>query len=97
MTEKLQQETELYRQVRSCCIKLDKGFDKAGIGMEVGDDNIAASMVNNHAALKLSHPQRRLCSAPDATDIDCFSIFELFVHNALMSADNGSSAGLDGI
>ena len=31
------------------------------------------------------------------TDIDCFSTSEFFVHKALMSFPNGSSAGLDGI
>ena len=55
------------------------------------------SRVDNYAALKLKHPQRETCSVPDPTDIDCFSISKFFVHKALMSFPNGSSAGLDGI
>ena len=45
---------------------------------------------------KLKHPQRENFSAPDPTDIDYFSTSEFFVHKALMSFANGSSAGLDG-
>ena len=65
--------------------------------MAVGDDKIADFTVDNYAALKLKHPQREACSVPDPTDIDCFSTSEFFVHKALMSFSNGSSAGLDGI
>ena len=65
--------------------------------MAVGDDKIADFTVDNYAALKLKHPQRETCSVPDPTDIDCFSTSEFFVHKALMSFPNGSSAGLDGI
>ena len=64
--------------------------------MAVGDNKIADFTVNNYAALKLKHPQRETCSVPDPTDIDCFSTSEFFVHKALMSFPNGSSAGLDG-
>ena len=65
--------------------------------MAVGDDKIADFTDDNYAALKLKHPQREICSVPDHTDIDCFSTSEFFVHKALMSFPNGSSAGLDGI
>ena len=65
--------------------------------MAVGDDKIADFTVDNYAALKLKHPQRETCSVPDPTDIDCFPTSEFFVHKALMSFPNGSSAGLDGI
>ena len=61
--------------------------------MAVGDDKIADFMVDNYAALKLKHPQRETWSVPDPTDIDCFSTSEFFVHKALMSFHNGSSAG----
>ena len=43
--------------------------------------------VNNYAALKV----------PDRTDIECSSTSEFFVHKALMSFPNVSSADLDGI
>ena len=65
--------------------------------MAVGDDKIADFTVDNYAAFKLKHPQRETWSVPDTTDIDCFSTSEFFVHKALMSFPNGSSAGLDGI
>ena len=65
--------------------------------MAVGDDKIADFTVDNYAALKLKPPQRETCSVPDPTDIDCFSTSEFFVHKALMSFPNGSSAGMDGI
>ena len=65
--------------------------------MAVGDDKIADFTVNNYAALKLKHPQRETCSVPYPTDNDCFSISDFFVHKALMSLPNGSSARLDGI
>ena len=65
--------------------------------MAVGDDKIADFTVDNYAALKLKHPQSDTCSVPDPTDIDSFSTSEFFVHKALMSFPNGSSAGLDGI
>ena len=97
MAEKLQQETEIYQQLRSCCIKLDEGIVKAGIGMEVGDDDIAAFTVDNYAALKLKHTQRKLCTVPDTIYDVCFSISELIVHIALMSLHNHPSAGLDDI
>ena len=64
--------------------------------MAVGDDKIADFTVDNYAALKLKYPQRETCSVPDPTDIG-FSTSEFFVHKALMSFPNGSSAGLDGI
>ena len=65
--------------------------------MAVGDDKIADFTVDNYSALKLKHPQRETCSVPDPTDIDCFPTSEYFVHKALMSFPNGSSAGFDGI
>ena len=65
--------------------------------MAVGDDKIADFTVDNYAALKLKHPQRETCSVPDPTDINCFLTLEFFVHKALMSFPNGSSAELDGI
>ena len=65
--------------------------------MAVGDDKIADFTVEIYAAPKLKHPQRETCSVPDPTDIDCFSTSEFFVHKALMSFPNSSSAGLDGI
>ena len=65
--------------------------------MAVDDDKIADFTVDNYAALTLKHPQIETCSVPDPTDIDCFSTSEYFVHKALMSFPNGSSAGLDGI
>ena len=94
---KPQQKSELDRRLRSICTKLDEGNVKAGIRMAVGDDKIADFTVDNYAALKLKHPQRETCSVPDPRDIDCFSNSEFFVHKALMSFPNGSSAGLDGI
>ena len=94
---KPQQKSELDRRLRFICTKLDEGNVKAGIRMAVGDDKIADFTVDNYAALKLKHPQRETCSVPDPTDIDCFSTTEFFVHKALMSFPNGSSAGLDGI
>ena len=83
--------------MRSICTKLDEGNVKAGIRLAVGDNKIADFTADNYAALKLKHPQRKTCSVPDPTDIDCFSTSEFFVHNALMSFPNGFSAGLDGI
>ena len=65
--------------------------------MAVGNDKIADFTVDNYAALKMKHPQRETCSVWDPTDIDCFSTSEFFVHKALMSFPNDSSAGLDGI
>ena len=65
--------------------------------MAEGDDKIAGFTVDNYAALKLKHPQMETCSVPDPTDFDGFSTSEFFVHKALMSFPNGSSAGLDGI
>ena len=94
---KPQQKSELDRWLRSFCTKLDEGNVKAGIRMAVGDDTIADFTVDNYAALKLKHPQRETRSVPDPTDIDCFSTSEFFVHKALMSFPNGSSAGLNGI
>ena len=94
---KLQQKSELDQRLRSICTKLDEGNVKAGIRMAVGDDKFADFTVDNYAALKLEHPQRETCSVPDPTYIDCFSTSEFFVHKALMSFPNGSSAGLDGI
>ena len=58
--------------------------------MAVGYNKTADFTVDNYAALKLKHPQR------DPTDIDCISTSKFFVHKALMSFPNGSSA-LDGI
>ena len=65
--------------------------------MAVGDDKIDDFMVDNYAALKLKHPQRETFSVLDPTDFDCFSTAEFFVHKALMSFPNGSSAVLEGI
>ena len=65
--------------------------------MAVGDDKIADFKVDNYAALKLKQPRRENCSVPDPRDIDCFSTSEFFVHKALMSFPNESSAGLNGI
>ena len=65
--------------------------------MAVGDNKISDFTVDTHAALELKHPQREICSVPNLTDIDYFSTSELFVHKALMSFPNNSSAGLDGI
>ena len=65
--------------------------------MVVCDNKIADFTVDNYAALKLKHPQRETCSVPDPTEIDCFSTSEFFVHKALMTFPNGSSAVLDGI
>ena len=94
---KPQQKNELDRRLRSICTKLDEGNVKAGIRMAVGDDKIAGFTVKNYAALKLKHPQREACSVPDPTDIVCFLTWEFFVHKALMSFLNGSTAELDGI
>ena len=69
---------------------------KAGIRMTVGYDKLADFTFVNYAALKVKHPQRP-CSVPGPTVIDCFSTSEFFVHKALMSFPNGSSARLDGI
>ena len=63
--------------------------------MALGDDKIADFTVENYAALKLKHPQRETCSVPNPTDIDCFSTLEFFVHKAVKSFPNGSSAVLD--
>ena len=79
--------------MRSICNKFDEGHVKAGIRMAVGEDKIADSTVDNYAALKLKHPQRETCSAPDPTDLDCFLTSECLVHKALMSFPNG--AGLN--
>ena len=65
--------------------------------MAVSDDKIRDFTVNISATLKLKHRQREICYVPDPTDVDCFSTSEYFVHKALMSFPNGSSAGLDGI
>ena len=97
MRQTTQQKSELDRRLRSICTELDEGNVKAGIRMAVGDDKIADFTVDNYAALKLKHPQRETCSVPDPKDIDCFSTWEFFVHKALMSFPNGSSAGLYGI
>ena len=92
---KPQQKSELDRRLRSICTKLDEGNVEAGIRMAV--DRIANFTVDNYVALKLKHPQRKSCSDPDPTDIDCFSTSEFFVHKALLSFPSGSSARLDGI
>ena len=65
--------------------------------MAIGNDKIADFTVDNYASLKLKHLQRETCSVPEPTDFDCFSTSEFFVHKALMSFPDGSSAGLDGI
>ena len=94
-------DTAAAKQVRSTtasiCTKLDEGNVKAGIRIALGDDKIGDFTVDNLAALKLKHPQRKTCSVPDPTDIDGFSTSDCFVHKALMSFHNGSSAGLDSI
>ena len=84
---KPQQKSELDRRLCSICTKLDEGNVKAGIRIAIGDDKIADFTVDNYAALKLKHPQRETCS----------STRSFFVHKALMSFPNGSSAKLDGI
>ena len=94
---KPQQKSELNRRLRSICTKIDEGNVKTGIRTAVGDNKIADFTVNNYAALRLKHPQRETCSVPDPTDINCFSTSVNFVHKALMSLPNSSSAGLDGI
>ena len=94
--KKRQQESKLDRRLCSICTKLDESNVKAGIRRAVGDDKIADFTIDNYAALKLKHPQRETCSVPDPTDSDCFSTSEFFVHKALMSFPNSSSAGLDG-
>ena len=93
---KPQQKSELDRRLRPICTKLDESNVKAGVRMALGDDKIADFTVDNYGALKRKHPQRETCSVPDPTVIDCFSTSEFFVHDALMSFPNGSSAGLDG-
>ena len=65
--------------------------------MAVGDDKGADFIVDNYAALKLKHPQRKTFSVPDPKDIDGFSTSEYFVHKALTSFPKGSCAVLDGI
>ena len=98
---KQQQKSKLDRRLRSICTKLDESIVNARIRMAEGDDKIADFTVDNwptsDVALKVKHPQRDACSVPDPTDIDCFSTSGCFVHKALMSFPNGSSAGLDGI
>ena len=94
---KPRQISELDRRLRAICTKLDEGNVKTGIRMAVGDDKFAEFTVDNYAALKLKYPQIETCSVPDPTDINCFSTSEFFVHKALMSFPNGSSAGLDGV
>ena len=94
---KPQQKSELDGRLRSICFNLDEGNVKPGIRMTVGDDKIADFTVDNYAALKLKHPQRETCSVPDPTDIDGSPTSKFFVHKALMSFPNGSSAGFDGI
>ena len=89
--------SELDRRLRFICTKLDEGNVKLRIRMAVGDDKIADFTVDNYAALKLKHPQRETCSVPDPIDIDGFSTSEVFVHKALKSFPNGSSAELVGI
>ena len=90
---KPQQKSELGQLLRSIRTKLDGGKGKAGVRMEVSKDKITDFTVD--ATLKLKHPRRENCSVPDPTDIDCFSISEFFVHKALKSFPNGSSAGSD--
>ena len=94
---KPQQKSELDRRLCSICTKLDKGNVNAGIRKAVGEDKILVFTVDNYDALKLKHPQMETCSAPDPTDINCFSTSKVFVHKALISFPNGSSARLDGI
>ena len=94
---KPQQKNVLDRRLCPIRTNLDEGNVKAGIRLAVGDDKIADFTVDNYAALKLNNPQRETCSVPDPTDTDCFSTSEFFVHKALMSFPNSSSAGLDGI
>ena len=64
--------------------------------MAVGDDKIADFTGENYAALKLKHYQRETCSVPDHRHRLFFNLADFFVHKALMSFPNGSSAGLDG-
>ena len=92
-----QQKRKLDRRLTFNCTKLDEGNAKAGIRMAVGDDKVADFTVDNYAALRLKHPHWQTCSVLDPTDVDCFSTSVFFVHKALMSFVNGSSAGLDGI
>ena len=72
--ENRNKKSELHRRLRSICTKLDEGNVPAGSRMAVGDDKVADFTVDNYAALKLKHPQREICSVPNPTDIDCFSI-----------------------
>ena len=55
-----QQKSELDRGLRSICTKLDEGNVKTGIRMAVSDDKIVDFTVDNYAALKLKHPQKKL-------------------------------------
>ena len=68
---------------------------KAGIRMAVGDDKIAEFTVDNYAALLLKHPQKDMGPLPDPSNVESFQTSEFFVHKALMSFPNGSSAGPD--
>ena len=95
--KKPHQKSELDQRIRSICTKLDEGNVKAGIRMAVGDDKIADFTADNYAALMLKHPQKGMGSLPDPTNAESFQTSEYFVHKALMSFPNGSSAGLDGI
>ena len=45
----------------------------------------------------MKHPHWETCSVPEPTDIEYFSTSEFFVHKALTSFPNGSSASLDSV
>ena len=94
--KKPQQKSELDRRLRSICTKLDEGNVKTGIGMAVGDDKFADFTVDNYAPPCWNTTEGNLlCSGPHRYRF--FLTSEFFVHKALMSFPNGSSARLDGI
>ena len=86
---KLHQKSELDRRLPSIGTKLDENNAKA-----VDDRKIAGLTVDNYVALRLKL-QWETCTVPDPTDIVCFTTSEFFVHKALMSFPNGSSAALE--
>ena len=65
--------------------------------MTAGDEKIQNFTIPNYAALMQKHAQREICLVPDTSDIDLFSTSDLFLHKALISFPEDSSAGLDAI
>ena len=63
----------------------------------VSNDKIADFTVDNCTAPKLKHPQRETGSIRDPSDFDSYSTSKFFVHKALASFPNSSSASLDSI